>query len=53
MNTLPVNIGLAIVVGSHVYMLAMPMTMNDATSKQIHAGLNIGAAGLIAYGVYY
>jgi hypothetical protein len=49
MNTLPVFLGLSVVVGTHVWMLneLMPPEV-----QQYHALGNLAAAGLIAYGVF-
>jgi hypothetical protein len=41
-------IGILIVIGTHVYMLAMPAPMNTRM-VQMHAGINIVGALLIAY----
>ena len=45
MNALPVQLGLAVIIGSHVWMLNDP-------EKQSHAIANLAAASLVLYGIY-
>ena len=49
MNKLAVEAGLAVIVGTHVWML------NDLMPPDVqkyHAWMNLAAAGLVAYGVF-
>mgnify|MGYP003655461704 CR=1 FL=1 len=50
MNTTALYSGLAIVVGTHAYMLYAGMPESQHTA---HALINLGAAGLIYYGAMY
>ena len=50
MNTTALYSGLAIVVGTHVYMLYAGL---PESQHMPHAVLNLGAAGLIYYGDMY
>jgi hypothetical protein len=43
--------GLAIVVGTHAAMLVDLIPMSTMMDKQLHAGANLVASGLILYGV--
>jgi len=49
MRMLPIQLGLAIVTGTHLWMLneLMPPAM-----QRHHAMLNLGAAAAVAYGVW-
>ena len=49
MNTLTVGAGLAVIVGTHIWLLndLMPPAV-----QKYHAWGNLAAAGLVAYGVY-
>ena len=49
MKTFPVYAGLSIVGATHVYMLNYDLPEDKHT---LHAWLNLGAAGLIYYGVF-
>jgi len=49
MKLLPIQLGLAVVTGTHLWMLndLMPPAM-----QRYHALINLAAAGSIAYGLY-
>lgn len=49
MKLLPVQLGLAIVASTHLYMLSSVMPQSMVKN---HALLNLGAAAAIAYGIY-
>jgi len=50
MRLLPIEAGLVIVAGTHIWLLnqAMPPDI-----QRYHAAINLLGAGLIAYGVFY
>ena len=49
MNLLAVNTGLVVIVGTHLWLIRDYM---PADVQLYHAGINLGAAGLVAYGVF-
>lgn len=50
MKNFPIYTGLGIVISTHIMMLNMAM---PEEWRKAHAAVNLGAAGLIIYGVYY
>ncbi len=50
MNSLPIQLGLAVIVGTHVWMLNELMPPDV---QKHHAYINLAAAAAIGYGVYY
>ena len=49
MKLIAVELGLAVIVGTHLWLIRDYM---PADVQLYHAGINLGAAGMVAYGVF-
>lgn len=52
MKSLPIQIGLAVVIGSHLWMLQIDKPPAMEKPSNHHAIMNLGAAAMIIYGLY-